>query len=64
MSKSIDQIEREYAQSQARSEERRNQPPQRSWRDRVVVFTSIVVILVFMGVLITGILIISGTIKR
>jgi hypothetical protein len=64
VSESLETINREFAQSQARSEARRNQPRRRSWKERIVMFTSLLVILVVMGVLITGILIASGAIKK
>jgi len=60
LKESIDRIEREFAQSQARSEERRNQPSQRSWKDRVVLFVSILVILLCMGVLIAAIVLVTN----
>lgn len=60
MNESIDTIEREFAQSQERSEARRNQSGRRSWRDRIIMFLSILLILAIVG---AAILVASGAIK-
>lgn len=61
--KSIDTIEREFDQSQKRSEERRHQVYQRTWKDRIIMFISILVILLVMTAAIVVILIASGAFK-
>jgi hypothetical protein len=64
VSESLETIGREFAQSQKRSWERRSQPRQRSWKEWIVMFTGLLMIIVVMGVLTIGILIASGAIKR
>jgi len=63
VSESIETIEREFAMSQKRSEERRSYSPRWTWKDRAAMFFYILAILVFMGAVIFGILIATKAIK-